>query len=78
MKQYSLKSVENLIQQYVDKGGDVITISEGVLGYGTTMLVCQGYKTAIIKEQFLNEWSSTHTIRMHNVMPKKYQIYLNN
>lgn len=70
---YDLEACENLIQRYYEKGGETVTIEEGCLGLGLVICYGDGLKTAIIKEVYLNEWSSTHTIRMYNKMPKKYE-----
>ena len=73
MKYYDLESCEKLIDSYIEKGGESITLEEGCLGLG--LIVCYGYnlKTTVIKEVPINEWSSAHTIRMYNTMPKKYE-----
>lgn len=70
---YDLDFCENLIDIYIEKGGEAITLVEGGLGLG--MVICFGehLKTTIIKEVALNEWSSGHTVRMYNKMPKKYE-----
>ena len=65
--------IAHLIAQYHDKGGEVITIEEGTLGYGFMVMFGEGLKTAIVKEVYINEWSSGHTVRMYNKMPKKYK-----
>lgn len=72
MTTYTLSVCENLISQYADKG-TVRTIEEGTLGLGTVVCELEGYKTAVIKEIFVNEWTSTHTIRFYKKTPKKYQ-----
>ena len=72
MKQYTLNAVDQLIQAYIDKEGEMHQLEEGVLGHGVLMLTACGCKTAIIKEVFLNSWSSAHTVRFYNEMPKKY------
>jgi hypothetical protein len=72
MKIYELKTVENLITQYMKKGGHIDEIEEGVLGFGTIILSASGYKYAIVKEVYLNSWSSGHTIKFYNKLPKKY------
>lgn len=69
---YTLTACENLIQKFIDNGGEIVTLEEGCLGYGLTVCYGEGLKTAIIREVYLNEWSSGHTIRMYNKMPKKY------
>lgn len=69
---YTFESIEKLIQQYYERGGEVVEVVSGCLGYGTTICYGDGLKTAVIQERYVNEWSSTHTIRMYNKMPKKY------
>lgn len=72
MTLYSLKAVEKTLDNYINKGGEVLEVEEGCLGYGTTICLGEGLKTTIVKEVYLNEWSSSHTIRIYNKMPKKY------
>jgi len=77
MKHYTLSAVEDLINRYVERGGEVvIEIIPGSLGYGTTICFGDGLKTAVIQEHFENAWNSTHTITMYKKMPKKYQLML--
>jgi hypothetical protein len=77
MKHYRLSAVEDLINRYVERGGEVaIEIVQGSLGYGTTICFGDGLKTAVIQERFENSQSSTHTITMYNKLPKKYQLML--
>jgi hypothetical protein len=78
MKTYTLKAVENLIDQYIEKGGEIIEAVTGSLGYGTVICSAYGCKFAVIEEIFLNAWQSTHTIKMYNQLPKKYNNLLNN
>lgn len=75
MTNYSLKSCQNLIQRYVNTfGGQVTTLEEGVLGLGTTILHdAPKKKIIVIKEFFINSWTSGHKVRMYNKMPKKYE-----
>ena len=73
MTLYSFTAVEQLMNEYYDRGGLVEIIEEGVLGYGFLIMHGTGLKTSIVKEVYLNEWSSAHTIRMYNKMPKKYE-----
>ena len=74
---YPLRACKNLMAEYFEKGGCCETVEEGVLGLGTIICYGDGLKTTIIKEIYLNEWSSGHTIRMYNKMPKKYRKMLN-
>lgn len=72
MNLYSCTAVLELLNRYLAKGGEVIEVEEGCLGYGTVICVGNGLKTIVIKEVFINEWSSGHTIRKYNKLPKKY------
>ena len=72
MKLYNLSVVKTLINEYIQLGGSTTTIQEGVLGYGITLLEANGKKTCVIKEVYLSEWSSAHSIRFYNKKPKKY------
>ena len=74
MKTYTLKAIEELIQRYLNFRGEADTLEEGTLGYGTLLLHnAPGKKVIVIKEVYLNPWSSGHTVRMYNRMPKKYE-----
>lgn len=70
---YSNKVVQDVIDNYIKKDGEVTEVIEGCLGYGTTICIGDGLKSTIIQEVFLNSWSSGHTIRMYNKLPKKYE-----
>jgi hypothetical protein len=72
-KIYRLATCENLMQKYIEIGGEVLTVVEGCLGLGTTICQAEGKKAAVIKEFFINAWSSGHTITMYNKLPKKYE-----
>ena len=79
MKQstYTNEAVENLFERYIERDGEITEVIEGSLGYGTTICTAHGCKSAVIQEVFVNSWSSTHTIRMYNKLPKKYINLLN-
>ena len=55
MKYYSLDAIDRLIARYEENGGQVRTITEGVLGWGTTILYGDNLKTAGIQERYQNE-----------------------
>lgn len=74
---YSLKVVDKLFAKYTEQGGVITTLEEGVLGYGLTVCHGDGLKTAVVREVALNEWSSAHSIRFYNRMPKKYEKLIN-
>ena len=74
MKIYALQAIEELTQRYLYSGGEGETLEEGTLGLGTVILYgAPGKKIIVIKEVYLNAWSSGHTVRMYNKMPKKYE-----
>ena len=74
MTLYSSEAVENLAKRYVEKNGDIHVIDEGsLLEYGLAIFTGENLKTAIIKERYLNEWSSAYTVKMYNKIPWKYE-----
>lgn len=73
MRTITLKEIENLIKDYLEIGGEVRTIQEGVLGYGTLVCEAHGYKTVVVRERYVNSWVSEHTFRLYNKTPKKYE-----
>lgn len=73
---YTLEAVEQVIDKWIAAGGEITTVKEGCLGWGLTICHGDGLKTAVITEVYLNEWSSAHTIRIYNKMPKKYKAML--
>lgn len=78
MKTYTSSQCARLMDNYVSLyGGHCTVIEEGCLGWGKVLLhSANGHKNVIIQEVFLNEWSSAHTIRMYNEVPKKYKKFI--
>ena len=75
---YNYQQIDKLISRYSEiENSQTVQISEGVLGSGNWILTAPNKKTAIIKEVFVNSWSSTHTVKMYNKTPKKYLKFLN-
>ena len=72
MKLYSLSAIETLINKYLKEGGEFETVKEGSLGYGLAILKGEGLKACVIQERYLNPWSSGHSVRFYNELPKKY------
>jgi len=76
---YNYQQIDKLINRYSQiENSETIQIREGILGSGDWILTAPGKKTAIIKEVFVNEWNSTHTLKMYNKIPKKYQKIIDN
>lgn len=73
MKLYANNVVEDIINKYIQKEGEILEVVEGCLGHGTTICMGDGLKYTVINEVFLNSWSSAHTILMYNKLPKKYE-----
>lgn len=78
MKLYTFRQAEQLVNKYLSKGGCMHVIDEGSLAYGLVVLTADEWKTAVIKEVYLNEWASMQNIRLYNETPKKYQTLINN
>lgn len=72
--EHCLQSIEKLIADYIDLGGLVYEVGDNGVGLGTVILYSNGtkYYNYIVKEIYLNEWSSTHTVRRYSKLPKKY------
>jgi hypothetical protein len=79
MRNYSLKSCEELIDRYVyEYQGEIFQIEEGILGLGFLLLhSAEGKKTVVIREFFINSWVSGHSVRKYNTIPKKYLKLIN-
>jgi len=73
MKLYTLNAIESLISKYLNGGGEMHTIREGSLGYGSLLLTGEGLKSCIVTERYFNDSSSGHSVRFYNNTPKKYQ-----
>jgi hypothetical protein len=69
-----MEAVQKLIDVYVDKfDGNLYLLEDGVLAFaGLAVLMAPKKKTAVIKEVYLNDWSSTISITLYNKTPKKY------
>lgn len=72
---YTSSSVEKLINDYLDAGGELLQIEEGTLGHGYALLYDEGghLRFFVIKEVYINEWTSGHKVRGYNKIPAKYQ-----
>lgn len=76
---YNYKEIDKFIERYSSfENSIVIQIRESILGSGDWICTAPNKKTAIIKEIFVNEWNSTHTLKLYNKTPKKYINLINN
>ena len=74
MRLYSSEAVEKLAQKYIARGGIITVLKESVLlEYGLAIFQAEGAKATVVKDRYLNEWSSAYTVRMYNKLPKKYE-----
>ena len=62
---YSISSTQEFISSMIEKGWDCVELDEGVLGVGDLVLIAPDDKhyNFVIREVYLNEWSSGQTIR---------------
>ena len=75
---YTPTEAEKLINRFSEfEESQIVQIDEGCLGIGGWILTAKGKKTVIIKEVFINSWSSGQSITIYNKTPKKYEKYLN-
>lgn len=68
----TVSEVDELINLYLEHGGTVDTIREGILGHGLVVMQSYGLKAAVVQEYPLNCWSSAHKVRFWNKLPMKY------
>ena len=75
MRESTLDNVIKLIDRYIERGGQAHQINEGVLMHGDWILFDPRglLKTIIIKEVYVSDWASKHSVRMYNKTPLKYQ-----
>lgn len=76
VREISCEQIERLKLKYYELGGTVYEEAvPGTLGWGTTIMEAEGYKTAVIQERYLNCWSCWHSIRFYNrsKVPRKYR-----
>ena len=75
-KRATVSEINAIMEVYLNRGGEAITIQEGVLGYGLMVIHAPGLKSVVVKERYLNCWSSVHQVSFWNKLPKKYQVLL--
>lgn len=80
MYYYTIAQTQKLIEDYIKLGGQVCSLDDGGVGLGTVILYNQGNTNLlniVIKEVYLNEWSSAQTIRRYRKLPQKYLDLIN-
>jgi hypothetical protein len=79
MTTYTNEAVDKVTDKYLSQGGEVAIIEDAVLAcYGLAICYGEGLKYCVIKERYLNGWSSGNTMQFFNKLPKKYATLLNN
>ena len=71
---YNLTAVNNLIDRYYQKDPNdtcLWTLTGSLVD--NHIITAPNLKSAVIKEVYLNEWSSAYSIRLYNKLPKKYE-----
>ena len=74
MTLYTCTSIDDYISNYLKKGGQAFCIDEGLLTSGDWILFdTRGkLKCCIIKEVYVNAYSSAQSLRRYKKLPKKY------
>lgn len=72
---YTVSSTDDFIQRMYEKGYEAIQLNEGGVGIGDWVLIAPDEKhyNFVIKEVFLNAWSSAQTIRRCRRISKALQ-----
>lgn len=68
----TVSEVDELIDLYLERGGTVDTLKEGVLGHGLLALQAYGLRAAVVQERPLNCWSSVHRVHFYKELPLEY------
>jgi len=69
---YTQTTIDGLFKEYATHEGFIAWTIPGSLVDGY-ILTANGCKTTIIKEIYLNEWSSGYALRMYKKIPRKYE-----
>lgn len=77
MTLYSNTQVENFLASAEDNGCYVTQLNEGSLLGGDYLIEKDGYKTMLITEKYLNEWSGAYQIRKFSTNSEKSMARLN-
>lgn len=69
---YSCRAVDKLIRDAVEIYGAAVYTLEGSL-LDNYIITGEKIKTYIVKEVYLNGWSSAYSVRAYNETPEKYE-----
>ena len=75
MKIYTIEAAQQAVEHLTNIGYEYIQLSEGVLGIGDCVLLSHdpGKYNFLIREKYLNEWSSGQTIRRFAKVSEKLE-----
>ena len=80
MKLYSTSAISKALDFLANHGYDIITVTEGTLGYGHIIALApdDNHYNVEIQEKYLNEWSSGHTVRNFSKISPRIEKLLEN
>lgn len=72
---YTCNAISDIVEILLNSGYKYIQLREGSLGYGDAVLIApdENKYHFVIREVYLNEWSSGHTVRRCRTISKKLQ-----
>ena len=71
---YGVGEIEKLIDSAIEKGYELIRLRDGVLGCGDLVLLApDGWWNVVVREVYINCWSSGHTVRRCRKISKRLQ-----
>ena len=72
-KLYTISSTDEFISSMISKGWEAVQLDEGTLGVGDWVLIAptERHWNYIIREVYLNAWSSAQTIRKCRKLSQK-------
>lgn len=73
MTLYTRCAVDSLINTFLDEGGRVCVVEEGMDGLGKVICVGEGFKSAVITERYADSMEIGYNIRLYRKLPKKYE-----
>jgi hypothetical protein len=76
MKTYTRQAVLKTIDKYINElDGELHIIDENsvLLDFRLAVLTAPKYRSIVIQNQYLNEWSSAYTVRQYKKLPNKYK-----
>lgn len=80
MKLYNSEVVNGLIEKYERASGwfEIVDDRTVLLDFNVAILGGKDLRYCVIKDVFLNSWSSAYSIKFYNKLPKIYKKLLDN